>query len=149
MIPVPCRPSPTIFGNRRFLRAWRRYWRWRLRKNRAQTRYLLWLSASVKFLVPVFAAGGRRQSVRVAKRCSGGAVRRWRWQWNKSASPLRHRVTPVVTALPAVPMAPKVLGRAVVLRLRRRSFRLVRAVAAHPGGVCEQDRPCLSKHRSG
>ena len=70
-----------------------------LRKNRAQTRYLLWLSASVKFLVPfslLVGVGSQfewRNAVAVWPRC------RWRWQWNKSASPLLHRVTRLLRLL--------------------------------------------------
>jgi beta-lactamase regulating signal transducer with metallopeptidase domain len=41
-----------------------------LKKNRAAVRYWLWLAASLKVLIPFFAVGGHRRSIRMAN-CTG------------------------------------------------------------------------------
>lgn len=80
-----------------------------LRKNRAQTRYLLWLSASVKFLVPFSLLVGfgsqfewRSAATVVPARPLAMAMK----QISQPFISLRHEVV----TTPRIPMAPKVLG---------------------------------------
>ena len=80
-----------------------------LRKNRAQTRYLLWLSASVKFLVPfslLVGVGSQFEWRSAAAVAPTLPLARAMEQISQPFTPLRHAViTPS-----RVPLAPKVLG---------------------------------------
>jgi bla regulator protein blaR1 len=80
-----------------------------LRKNRAQTCYLLWLSASVKFLVPfslLVGVGGQFEWRSAAAVAPALPLAMAIEQISQPFTPPRH----AVTTPSRIPMAPKVLG---------------------------------------
>ena len=80
-----------------------------LRKNRAQTRYLVWFSASVKFLVPfslLVSVGSQFEWRSAATVLPARPLAMAMEQISQPFTSLRHAVVPP----PRIPMAPKVLG---------------------------------------